>query len=134
MTNNPKQTHASPQDFIWLFFGLGGRISREPYWLGIILTGAFSLVILLSYISEATTPEELPNVEVPAAVTILFLVLRWCEIALAAKRAHDKGLSGFIAVLVLLPFLNIAVIMFLGIVSGDPGPNRYGKFPNTRPT
>lgn len=65
----------------------------------------------------------------------------WPSLAVNAKRLHDRGQSGWLvlifvasAVLSLIPMVGILVglgvtiwwLINLGILPGDPGPNRYG--------
>jgi len=105
----------------WFFLSLDGRISREAYWLGLMfLWSIFGLIITLI-------------VNVPAMKTVAALALFpymifmvWAFATLLVKRAHDLGMSGFVAFLVVVPVLDLAVIVFLGAAAGDPRPNRYG--------
>ena len=44
----------------------------------------------------------------------------------------NGGLSGLLAILVFMPYLNILFVIGLGFVPGTPGPNAYGPWPNGR--
>lgn len=49
---------------------------------------------------------------------------------LSIKRFHDMNRSGWFAILMLIPILNLAVGLFwLGFVMGTEGENRYGDDP-----
>ncbi len=165
----------------WMF-ALEGRISRSKWWLGVsIVTGtiiAASILMALlvgTYISQH--PEFEQNLSNPqwaeskeAAPLILNLMLRsflpsllflaalWSLVALGIKRLHDRGLSSWLILVVVLPFLgalispalvaqygiseNAASLAFLlfaasviwsvlqfGILKGDTGPNEHGPDP-----
>jgi uncharacterized membrane protein YhaH (DUF805 family) len=133
-----------------------GRISRSKWWLGIfILTGiviAVSIVVgLLVYPFIAQHPEFQQNLSNPewmnsneAAPLLLKLLLRlaipllildiaiWSLVALGVKRLHDRALSSWLILLVLIPIFGAiwSVVQF-GILKGKTGPNKYGPDPLT---
>ena len=109
----------------WVLFGLDGRISRQAYWLSFLLTIALMSIAFSPY--RAGLPQE-PD--------LYFLLLAgvglWMEVALVMKRLHDRGLSGLFALLLLIPLVNIGVVIFVGLMPGDPGANRFGPHSNSR--
>ncbi|MEO1105695.1 MAG: DUF805 domain-containing protein, partial [Pseudomonadota bacterium] len=56
----------------------------------------------------------------------------WVQIALAAKRLHDRNLSGWFAALLVVPFVGIVPFFVIGLMPGTKGANTYGPAPNTR--
>lgn len=114
-----------PADMLWLLASLEGRISREPFWLGLLLLNLVMAILLGTAMRHEHWVPMISTI-VPFVVPVML----WFEIALIAKRAHDKGLTGFVAILALVPFANIALVLFLGIVPGDPGPNNFGRQTN----
>ncbi len=114
-----------PADLLWLLASLQGRISREPFWLGLLLLNLIVAIVLGTAIRHSHWQPA-----VSAVLPFVILPLMWSEIALIVKRAHDRGVTGFVAILSLVPFANIALVIFLGLVPGDPGPNTYGSRPN----
>lgn len=112
---------------LWALTGFDGRVNREVYWLGNIMCG-FLAIPLMSPSTDATT----------GAVTLgplspfVFVALLWTEIALAVKRLHDRGLTGWIAATLAIPFVNIAAFVAIGLITGDKGPNAYGPATNAR--
>ncbi|MEP3279514.1 MAG: DUF805 domain-containing protein [Stappiaceae bacterium] len=131
MTQNPTPAQASLKEMLWLFFGFSGRITREIYWLGFGFCYIISLIVIQPHFRGIETVEDIEKI--PAYVLPFMLLFVWCELALVVKRAHDKGLSGFIALLALVPLVNFAFLIFLGLIAGDSGPNKYGRYPNTPP-
>lgn len=109
----------------WVLFGLDGRIGRQAYWLSFLLTIALMSLAFTPY--RAGLPQE-PD--------LYFLLLAgiglWMEVALVMKRLHDRGLSGLFALLLLIPIVNIGVVIFVGLMPGDPGPNRFGPHTDGR--
>lgn len=112
---------------LWVAFGFDGRISREPFWLGFILVSLLVSVALTPY-----RPESDDHVMVDLGFLVILAVALWSELALAVKRLHDRGLSGWFAALLFMPLLNLVVFVVLGLIPGDKGPNAFGPAPNTR--
>jgi uncharacterized membrane protein YhaH (DUF805 family) len=109
----------------WVLFGLDGRISRQVFWLSCLLSIALMSIAFTPYRGGLPTEPDL-------YFLLLAAVGLWMEVALVMKRLHDRGLSGFFAFLLLLPLVNIGVILFVGLMPGDPGPNRFGPHPDSR--
>ncbi len=109
----------------WVLFGLDGRIGRQAYWLGFLLIIALGSIAYTPYRSGFPTEPDL-----------YFLLLAgvglWMEVALVMKRLHDRGLSGLFALLLLLPLVNIGVILFVGLMPGEPDANRFGPHTDGR--
>ncbi len=115
---------------LWLLFGLGGRISRGVYWLCYLMLFCVQSTIAAQLIGgEAASFHAL-------AVTLgpyLLIVVLYCTLAISVKRLHDVGYSGFLAVAVLIPILNIAFAIWAGILPGTAGSNTYGDAPDKPP-
>lgn len=106
---------------LWVLFGFDGRIGREVFWLGFFFMTAVATLAMTPYRLAGGLPETAD----PYFVVILFVAL-WSELALAVKRLHDRGLTGFFALLLALPLVNFVLFTVLGLVPGEKGPNRFG--------
>ena len=114
------------QYFIWVWFSFSGRIGRSDYWLkGILplfavgIIGSFNLGILLVLLGAS-------DQEIESTVLVVGAVLAWCFLAVYAKRWHDIGKSGWMSLLLLIPFVNIATFIYLGVEESNEGENKYG--------
>jgi uncharacterized membrane protein YhaH (DUF805 family) len=112
--------------FLWLFFGLSGRIDRMAYFLaGLLLYLARFFPVYRIIAAE-------DNDSVQAFWGGVFLLTIGatlvCHIALAVKRLHDMKLSGWFALLFLIG--DFLFYLFLCIAPTKPGPNQYGSRPN----
>ena len=58
----------------------------------------------------------------------------YVNVAIAVKRLHDVGYSGFLAVAVLIPIVQVAFFIWVGIIPGTPDPNPYGDRPDVPPS
>jgi uncharacterized membrane protein YhaH (DUF805 family) len=168
---------------IWsILFGLEGRLSRAHWWRATMLVSTIALTVMTAsvlflgdYLDRH--PEIVQNMNnrdwlnsaeakpVAAEIArwmfipgIVFCVALWNLLALGVKRLHDRGLSGWLILLVIAPFfalglapglaaqaaigegaVNFLGLLFLasliwgflqfGILQGETGPNRYGPDP-----
>ena len=106
-----------------ILFSFQGRINKKTFLIYGIAAAAGFLVSLGGVFGFAAT-------QVPI---LAFVFLLTCFIslhsmaALQVKRLHDIGCQGWPAfITVFVPVLFILALVFLGIVSGTPGPNQYG--------
>jgi uncharacterized membrane protein YhaH (DUF805 family) len=122
-TSSPPLALQSPRLFAW-----SGRIGRLRYlnytaaafWLSVLLGVAAALAL------RATSWALLSQV---LGTLISFLLLGVFTLALARRRLMDMGHTGWFALLLLAPLLNVAVLLWLLLGKGDAGANRHGAPP-----
>lgn len=114
-----------------------GRMGREPYWL------CFAFVWVIIGIAIRIWWLSIPGIPNPEDVTpnafagsnplfpLLFFALQWFELAIVIKRLQDIGHSGFWALLIFLPGVNILMVVILGFMPSQAQPNRSGPLPNS---
>jgi uncharacterized membrane protein YhaH (DUF805 family) len=90
-----------------------GRASRSEYWYFVLFNVIFSIV--LGFVSGI--------VDLPILYTIYSLALLIPSIAVAVRRMHDVGKSGWF---VLIPIYDL----ILACTQGVKGENEYGTEPN----
>ena len=165
----------------WMF-ALEGRISRSKWWLGILvlisvmIAVSFATVLILNNFMAAhpefqqhlNNPEWFSSKEAEPLISSLGLwmigpmlviaLVMWSLLALGMKRLHDRGLSSWLILVVVLPFFgavaapslaaefdlgeNMVRLSFLlltasviwsilqfGILKGETGPNEHGPDP-----
>lgn len=140
-----------------LFWGLHGRLNRRQLWLGNLILGFASTLIMMG-LFEAIAPQALGGGYALDPVMILhaanYATLPF-GISLVVRRAHDVGRSGWwviVPFIVLslwtwlvvaanldynLEFLLMSPVIVIGLVIlavlffelGTPGPNAYGPQP-----
>ncbi len=91
-----------------------------------------------TYITSGTT--ELPLAEIYSDMLStnpllypLLLFTNFIVFMLVMKRLQDRGITGFVALTLFLPFLNLIVPIVVGFLKTQEGPNKYGPTPNSRP-
>lgn len=117
--------------FLHYLFGFEGRLRRSSYF------GAAVLVHLTPHLVLGGLWQEqrqggLPAFVAPWAppISLLLLVLvSWSSLALAAKRWHDAGLTGWLGVFGLIPGAGLVMFLIQCLVPGQRGDNRYGRDP-----
>lgn len=67
----------------------------------------------------------LPDIISAAIIICLFLAY----VILTIRRLHDIGLSGWVVLISLIPFLGFLLVLFLLFKRGEPLTNRYGPDP-----
>jgi uncharacterized membrane protein YhaH (DUF805 family) len=112
---------------LWALTGLDGRVNREVFWLGNFMCGFLAVALMTPSVDPQTNALELNPLS-----PFVFIVLFWTEIALAVKRLHDRGLSGWFAAAFVIPFVGFVAFIVIGLIPGDEGPNAYGPHTNAR--
>ncbi len=101
-----------------------GRINRVSV-LGVVGM-AIALVLPLSIIDIAAGTDETGFGVFGTLGSLAFL---WPQLASASKRFHDFGLSGWFAILTVVPLLNLGALVWLLVHPGKPEENRFGPPP-----
>lgn len=121
-----------------------GRASRPEFWwfqlFCIIITG-FPMLLGMFFIiagaaSNADTIETTGSFGILGLFGVLFIVIGFLAaivtfiptLAVGCRRLHDRGTSGWLQLLMLVPFGNIVLLVFW-VLSGTEGDNTYGPKP-----
>ncbi|HEY0635957.1 MAG TPA: DUF805 domain-containing protein [Gammaproteobacteria bacterium] len=114
------------------FFSFSGRLGRLRYlayavsmfllaWLVVTLLSA-----VVAGIGAASGDGQLSGVVVIGLLVIVYGVMLVLSLMLAVQRIHDFNASGWLALLLLVPYVNILFGLVLWFVPGTDGENRYG--------
>lgn len=128
-TPKPVQPVTVEELSLWDYFGVcviskftdfKGRARRKEYWGFVLYSHLFDFLILwLAY-----------NEVVPYVTIIILPILFFLPgLSVAVRRLHDRGVSGWNLLWLLVPVLNLLYMYALGFVSGDDGYNKYGPSP-----
>jgi uncharacterized membrane protein YhaH (DUF805 family) len=103
-----------------------GRVSRSQFWLRWMVPYIVVTIVLEILLFMLFDPW--------VAMVILYLYLLamlWPNIAVAIKRAHDRGRSGWFILLFLVPIVSLWPLIELLFLPGTSGNNNYGPDPVT---
>ncbi|RJF87715.1 DUF805 domain-containing protein [Oleomonas cavernae] len=128
-----------------VLFSFSGRLNRLPWWLSAIGLAVAQWVLLFVLMKalgvemvETTTATSYSvqadmSTMSPAAMTvfgIVGLVFLWPGLAIAIKRWHDRGKSGWWVLIILIPIVGVIwALVENGFLRGTVGPNQYGPDP-----
>jgi len=103
-------------NFASLFMSFEGRISRKPFWLGLLSLLILGLIILLGSLYVAGE-RDYPVIRFN--ILVIEVALLYPLLAVGVKRLHDRNRPGYTALVFVLPWLLHQVTNLVGI-TGDP--------------
>jgi uncharacterized membrane protein YhaH (DUF805 family) len=111
-------------DFNHLLFSSQGRISRKPYWLGLLAIVMASMVLTISLAHLFHMPLSLlisdePRQEVKQLNLLVDIILFWPGYALSVKRLHDHNKGPLMVILLYALYGAVALIDVIGL-AGPP--------------
>ncbi|HWA64230.1 MAG TPA: DUF805 domain-containing protein [Caulobacteraceae bacterium] len=127
-----------------LLFSFEGRIRRLHWWLARLAVGAVvgMVFVLLAVVAaalgasahEGSTPSEAAagaiGIVFGLAMLILLPLVIWIELALTAKRWHDRDKPAVMVLIVFIPLVGpLWTVIECGFMDGTQGPNQYGPSP-----
>lgn len=109
-------------------FRLQGRASRSEYWwfyLGLLLLGFLGQIGLglLTFISPIF------GLLGGVVLALVLLVLNISAFCCSVRRLHDKDKSGWNLLWILVPLFGVLYVLFLLVMPGTEGENRFGPNP-----
>jgi uncharacterized membrane protein YhaH (DUF805 family) len=121
-----------------LLFSFDGRIGRAAYaggWLLnlVVMLAAMGFLMYLRLYWPLSEPfnlkdDSLLSLTLVAVITALFQVV---QLALAVKRLHDLGTTGWFSLLMITPGPGLIMAVVLMLLHGEGNDNRYGPAPTT---
>lgn len=122
-------------------FSFEGRISRGKYWLSSIFFVLLPLIFVIAagfFIFGSIFIYGFPGAAITSPiwaassllVIISFIIVTFIYLTTNIKRFHDRGKSGWWALIGFIPFLGFWWILIeCGFLKGDTGSNEYGQDP-----
>lgn len=96
-----------------------GRSERREYWMFILVN--FLINIALAILNQIISPES----GFISGIYTLFVLIP--GIAVTIRRLHDIGKSGWMQLVILIPFIGWIWFLILMVKEGDIGTNKYGN-------
>jgi uncharacterized membrane protein YhaH (DUF805 family) len=108
--------------FTDLYFSFDGRIGRQTFWLnGVLVIG---LINAIGYILDLSLGAD------RSIFSLFSLITAWPNLAIQAKRWHDRGKSAWWLLINLVPIVGAFwTLVEVGFLKGTDGSNEYGLDP-----
>lgn len=118
-------------------FSPSGRFSRLSYlaWMFLsTLVGAIILGSIMSFFIDSFNPEDFASYPIPAVIIFVavYLLLIYFNFVFIIRRLHDRNHSGWLALLIIVPLVNLLFALYLLFAKGDADTNQYGPRRETR--
>lgn len=117
-------------------YGLGsGRATRSEYWFFTLFTVlvTFGIFVLTLLLGTGSNSPDVGTVIGSIFFIIFGAVVFIPGITVTIRRLHDAGYSGWMYLLVLIPYLGAFVILVFTLLVSQPGDNRWGRAPVQAP-
>lgn len=105
-----------------------GRSRRSEYWYFVLAQFVLSLGVGIVIGLVGAMSNSLAMLSL-AVYVIASLALIVPGIAVAIRRMHDLGYSGWMLLIGLIPFLGGFVLLYFMCTEGEPGANKWGPNP-----
>jgi uncharacterized membrane protein YhaH (DUF805 family) len=110
-------------------FDFNGRSRRSHWWANTAAWLAVLIVVVIvgsSFNAAGGVAGDTISVLAGIALLVCLIFSAIDNIAMNFRRAHDTGKSGWVFLLLFIPFVNFVAFYWLMIQDSDAGPNKYG--------
>ena len=104
------------------YANFNGRARRKEYWMFILFN--MLIYLTLQIVVDMISPEA-----TLVAVGLYTLALLVPSIAVAVRRLHDTGKSGWWYLIILIPLIGPIWLLVLFVTDGNKGANEFGEDP-----
>ena len=116
------------------------RITRREYWLkgilpalgiGIAIGIAFTLIGVAIELAAGpgTIGKQVLELVINIISMLFWILMIIIHLAIFTKRWHDLGRSGMWSLLIFIPIIGFAMLIYLGVAHGEAEENQYGLVP-----
>lgn len=111
------------------FFSFTGRLNRLGYLWRIMLNGV-CIVFFIAFLQDAFSSSKSGNLAEAFLISlVVILIIGVSSLSLSVRRCHDLNQSGWLALVSLIPFINVLFSIYLMFAKGTDGDNLYGPDP-----
>jgi uncharacterized membrane protein YhaH (DUF805 family) len=108
------------------YAGFAGRAQRKEYWFYVLFYVLFGLAVGLVEGMLGMRGPEGQSGPLSVIYALAFLIP---TIAVAVRRLHDTGRTGWWLLLAFIPLLGAIAPIYFYVLDSQPGDNRYGPNP-----
>tara|TARA_R110002126_G_scaffold206886_1_gene353969 strand:+ start:59 stop:475 length:417 start_codon:yes stop_codon:yes gene_type:complete len=113
------------------YFDFSGRARRKEFWMFTLFhfLFIFSTTFLVFFLTSDIYEDTETNYVYVAIICTYLLISIIPSIALTVRRLHDTGKSGWLYLIVIIPYLGWFTIMIFACMEGNRGSNKWGPNP-----
>ncbi len=108
-----------------------GRASRSEFWYFVLFNILVSIPVSIVGVIIGCLFSKGPESVMTALLVIYSLAVLIPSIAVTVRRLHDSGKSGWLYLLILIPYLGSFIIFIFTLLESAPD-NKYGPNPNNQ--
>ncbi len=109
------------------YANFNGRARRKEYWMFVLFNIIFAIVaMLIDNMFGMTISGDVPYGPIYGLYALALFIP---GLAVAVRRLHDIGKSGWYLLVGLIPIIGGIWLLVLMVTDGTPGENEYGKNP-----
>ncbi len=103
-----------------------GRARRKEYWMFVLFNMIFAIVAM---ILDNVLGIAMEGIGYGPLYGLYVLAMLIPGLAVAVRRLHDVGKSGWMILIVLIPLIGAIWLLVLMVTDSNPGENQYGQNP-----
>jgi uncharacterized membrane protein YhaH (DUF805 family) len=103
-----------------------GRARRKEYWMFVLFNIIFAIVAMILDNVFGIAMEGVGNGPIYRLYLLATLIP---SLAVAVRRLHDVGKSGWMILISLIPIIGAIWLLVLMVTDSNPGENQYGQNP-----
>ena len=108
------------------YAGFSGRARRKEYWMFVLFNMIFAIVAM---ILDNVLGIAMEGVGYGPIYGLYLLAIIIPSLAVAVRRLHDVGKSGWMILISLIPIVGAIWLLVLMVTDSNPGENEYGHNP-----
>lgn len=112
------------------YVGFTGRARRKEFWMFVLFNIIFSII---ATVLDGALGMADPMTGYGPITGLYSLAVLLPSIAVAVRRLHDVGKSGWFILIALVPLIGAIWLIVLYARDGEAGPNKYGANPKETP-
>lgn len=106
-----------------------GRARRAEFWQFALLVWGVEIVAMTVLAATGGENGGIPAMAVALVFALVMLGLLVPSVAVAVRRLHDTGMSGWWLFIGFVPLLGAAALFIFYVIDGTRGDNRFGPDP-----
>lgn len=103
-----------------------GRARRKEYWMFVLFNMIFAIVAMILDYVLGIAMEEIGYGPLYGLYALAMLIP---GLAVAVRRLHDVGKSGWMILIALIPLIGLIWLLVLMVTDSNAGENQYGQNP-----